>query len=357
MMKRMMPNLKPIAIGLLMATVVSGCNKLPRLDEVLPDKRTEYRSARDLPPLEVPPDLTTDTINDSMSIPGEETPNTLSAYEQQQRNAASSSELGGPLENEDQLTLRGDRFTIWPELKRFWQEKGFTLELDDAELGVLETGWSEPRTTDTGEARDKFKVFAEPGTQDNTTLLFISHDQQRRSSTDGEWQDTGSNAEIRKSMTTAMYQFFGGQQPEDTRVADSGSNTAAAGGEERRSNLPRAKIINNDQGQVYMSLPDDFETAWDKTETALKDGGMEINSADSDKGEFVIAYQPPRSEEDEGWFDALKFWKDDGPTIYRVSLTGLDDSTELVVHDEDGDWLSDDEGREILNRIQLQYNK
>ena len=349
----MMPNLKLITLALLMAIIASGCNKLPRLDKVLPDKRTEYRSARDLPPLEVPPDLTTDTINDSMEIPGEETPNTLSAYEKQQRRAASGTQLGGPLENEDQLTLRGDRYTIWPELKRFWQEQGYTLELDDAELGVLETGWSEPRSTDTGQARDKFKVFAEPGTEDNTTLLFISHDLQRRSSEGGEWQDAGSDTEIRRSMTTTMYEFFGGTQPSAQQVAESGGDTTAEG---RRSSLPRAKIINNDQGQVYMTLPDDYETAWGKTETAIRNAGMEIDATNSDKGEFVVEYQPPQSD-DGGWFEALKFWKDDGPVMYRVSLTGVSDATELVVRDEDGEWLSDDEGREILNRIQLQYNK
>lgn len=353
--------MKTLIVLSLLAAFISGCGKLPRLDQVLPDKRTEYRSARDLPPLEVPPDLTTDTINNSMAIPGEETPNTLSAYERQQRRAAESSALGGPLENEDSLTLRGDRFTVWPDLKRFWQDQGFVLELDDAELGVLETGWSEPRDTDAGQVRDKFKVFAESGNQEDTTLLFISHDLQRRSSAGGEWQDAGSDAETRQAVTAAMYEFFGGQPAGGgTQVADSGDSGSSgndAGASQRRSNVPRAEIINNDEGQVHMLLPDDYETAWAAAENAMVNIGMEIRSTDNDKGEFVVAYKPPQNEEDKGWFDALKFWKDDDPAVYRISLTSVDDRTELVVHDEDGEWLPGDEARDLLNRIQLQYNR
>ena len=52
----------------LMAMLV-GCDSMPSFDDVLPDERQEYRRSRDLPPLEVPPDLTNNT-NDAMAIPG-----------------------------------------------------------------------------------------------------------------------------------------------------------------------------------------------------------------------------------------------------------------------------------------------
>ena len=37
---------------------IYGCESLPSFDEVLPDKRTTYRKSKDLPELEIPPDLT-----------------------------------------------------------------------------------------------------------------------------------------------------------------------------------------------------------------------------------------------------------------------------------------------------------
>lgn len=351
-----MHRFKILIVSIVMAAI-SGCNYLPSLDQVLPDKRTEYRSARDLPPLEVPPDLTTDTISEGMAIPGEESPNTLSAYEQQQRRSASGSELGA-LENEDSLTVRGDRFATWPELSRFWEERGYDLELDDAELGVLETDWSEPRSTADGEARDRFRVFAEPGDQENTTVLFISHDLQRRSGPGDEWLDAGSNTEKRKETVVALYEFFGGKPAAtgDTRIASSeGASPSAT--TRRDSNLPRAEIINTEQGQVYISLPNEFDVAWRTTENAMVRAGMQIRASDRDKGEFVVAYKPPENEADKGWFDSLKFWQGDDATVYRVSLTGVDQHTELVLQDEDGERLSTDPAREVLSTIQNQYNR
>lgn len=355
-----MMNLLKTPILCLLLVTVAGCTYL-KLDEVLPDKRTEYRNSRGLEALEVPPDLTSDTINDSMEIPGEDTPNTLSAYEKQQRDAAGGTALSGALADEDSVTLSGDRFAIWPKLKEFWQERGYSLELDDAELGVLETTWSEPRDTADGQARDRFKVFAEPGNQEDTTLLFVSHDQQRRDSAAGEWLDAGSEAERRKAMTAALYEFFGGPETGGRQVAASdgggsgGSESTATA--EPRSGLPRAEIINTDDGQMYMSLPEGPDTAWSATEKAITGAGMEIRSADEDKGEFVVAYMPPEAQDDGGWFEALKFWKDDGPVVYRLRLAPADDKTEVTVRDEDGEWQSTDEAREMLNQIQRRYNR
>lgn len=337
---------------IVLLALLAGCGLLPSLDDVLPDQRDEYRSARDMPPLEVPPDLTTNTISENMAIPGDNSANTLSGYEQQQASRAGGSELGGALANEQTLVLRGDRYAIWPELKRFWTEQGYELELDDAELGVLETAWSEPRGTAGEEVRDRFKVFAEPGNQADTTVLFISHDLQRRLSADEQWQDAGSDAGTRQRLAAEMNTFFGGSSAvEKTASRDTGSATR------RSSNLPRAEIINNDKGQVYMSLPNEFEQAWPLIENAMVRVGMQIRSSDAEAGEYMAAYKPQQSESEKGWFDSLKFWSSDEPQIYRVSVTPADQRTELVLRDEDGEWLSGDGARNLLYQIQQQYNQ
>lgn len=340
---------------ILLLALSSGCGFLPSLDDVLPDQRDEYRSARDMPPLEVPPDLTTDTIGETMAIPGDDSANTLSGYEQQQASRAGGSELGGALADEQSLVLRGDRYTIWPELKRFWTEQGYDLELDDAELGVLETAWSEPRSADEGEVRDRFKVFAEAGSQADTTALFISHDLQRRAIDDDQWQDAGSDAEMRQRLTAELHTFFGGSTAEKTASTDTGRDTGNA--TRRRSNVPRAEIINNDKGQVYMSLPNEFEQAWPLIENAMVRVGMQIRSSDVEAGEYLAAYQPQQAESEKGWFDSLKFWSSDEPQIYRVSVTPADQRTELVLRDEDGEWLSGDGARNLLYQIQQQYEQ
>ena len=58
--------LKPISLAILLATV-TGCNSLPALDEVVPDNTQKYRKAETMPPLDVPPDLSTSRINDDIA--------------------------------------------------------------------------------------------------------------------------------------------------------------------------------------------------------------------------------------------------------------------------------------------------
>ena len=120
-------------------SLLAGCSKLkPKLDEVLPDKRTVYKKSKSLPDLEVPPDLTTDAIRDQMAIPqGGETA-TYSTYQERQAQAKKQRELESTqdsaiqvLENEHILPVQGAAIQIWPQLRAFWSERGNGLELDD----------------------------------------------------------------------------------------------------------------------------------------------------------------------------------------------------------------------------------
>ncbi len=77
----------------LFAFILAGCNSLPSLDDVLPDTKNEYRKSRDLPVLEVPPDLT-NTTNEAMSIPGENEAITLNEYQRQRAQATGSTVAG-----------------------------------------------------------------------------------------------------------------------------------------------------------------------------------------------------------------------------------------------------------------------
>src|SRR5690606_17324696 len=63
---------------------------------------------------------------------------------------------------------------IWPVLRDFLTGRGYAIEVADAELGVLETGWSEPVNEGGLARRTKFRIFSEPGADPGSTLLVIS---------------------------------------------------------------------------------------------------------------------------------------------------------------------------------------
>lgn len=344
---------RSIMIALVVAGVAS-CQYIPTLDEVLPDRRTEYRQSRALPDLEIPPDLMSDRVGSGMNIPGEEEMTTLSAFEYQQRRMTGTAAYVAP--DEQWVTVQGSRYDAWPKLREFWQERGFTLDLDDAELGVLETDWSEPRRTDDGEVRDKFKVFAEPGDEPDTTMLFVTHVQQRQSQLadgDSQWADADGSVETERRTAGELGEFFGAAAPQVAATGDSGDRTAPS-----RVGIPRAEIVNNEDGQVYLSLPNEYSHAWQLTEQALIRSGLSIRQVDADRGEYLVLYTVPETDEG-GWFSRLAFWRGDGDRerAYRVSLSEAGERTELTLLDEGGTWQSHDEARTILTMIQRQYEQ
>jgi uncharacterized lipoprotein len=69
------------------ALLLSGCSYLPELDEVLPDKRTEYEKSESLPDLEIPPDLSSDSITDTMAVPDVDKTGAATFSTYQERNA------------------------------------------------------------------------------------------------------------------------------------------------------------------------------------------------------------------------------------------------------------------------------
>lgn len=337
----------------LVAAGVASCQYIPTLDDVLPDRRTEYRQSRALPDLEIPPDLMSDRVGSGMNIPGEEEMTTLSAFEYQQRRARTGA-AAYVAPDEQWVTVQGSRYDVWPKLREFWQENGYSLDLDDAELGVLETDWSAPRTTGDGEVRDKFKVFAEAGDEPDTTLLFITHVQQRQSQLaggDSQWTDADGSVETERRTAAELGEFFGAAAPQ-VAAADSGTATP------RRTGIPRAEIVNNEDGQVYLSLPNEYSRAWQLTEQALIRSGLNIRRVDADQGEYVVLYTVPETDQG-GWFSRMAFWRGDGDKerAYRVSLTDAGERTELALLDEDGAWQSHDEARTILTMIQRQYEQ
>jgi outer membrane protein assembly factor BamC len=358
-----------ISVFILLLTI-NGCSYVPTLDDVIPDRRTEYRKSQALPDLEVPPDLTTEALQDPLVIPNEEV-TTLSEYERRRSTRGTTGVVGAAgvdiLVDEQWLLVQGNVAGIWPELREFWIKKGYTLDLDDPELGVMETGWLETGSDGITVFRDKFSLFTEAGNAPDTTIIFIKGEKQEKiaSSENDEWISIGESTELEKQMVSELNLFFyGGEAPAGasslTVAASSGTAGAASTAAAAAPSItgkPRAEMLNLGDDKVYLSLPHEFTRAWTLTEDAILKTGMFIENNDRDKGIYYVLYFDQQQEE-EGMLSKLKFWKDDEPQgqEYQLSLTGVGDKTELVVLDNKGDWADRQQASKILTYIQVQYN-
>ena len=145
--------LRTSASLLALSVALAGCS-----GSLIESKKIDYKSAQKLPPLEIPPDLTAPTRDDRYAVP-DVSPRgvaTFSAYSSEragQPQTTAVTEVLPPVERmrveragtQRWLVVPGSADTLWPQVKDFWLELGFILNIDRPEVGVMETDWAEDR--------------------------------------------------------------------------------------------------------------------------------------------------------------------------------------------------------------------
>lgn len=353
----MMRNSLLLAIALALA----GCQYVPKLDEVLPDKRSEYRKSTTLPDLEVPPDLSTESIQDKMAIPEEGA--TFSTYQERVTTRKKEREAAGnpegavqALTGERVLIVAGDSTAVWDKLHEFWREREFTLYLDDSEYGVQETNWKENQTD---LVRDRFKVFVEAGEQTGTTTLYVSHEGQELKP-DGEeltWQPRSPDDRIEQRFLDQVKEHFGATDAAAVAAAPGAAPpTAASASAAAKAGTGQAEIVNTGDGKFYLALAAEFSDAWHATSLALPKAGLSVDEADKTRGVYLISLQDGEAAKKKGMLSKLAFWKK-GKKQYQLSLTGVGKNTEIVVLDGDGKWDTSETAGQILGSLKDALNK
>lgn len=388
-------------IGVIFMVATSGCSKLvPRLDEVVSDNRKQYQKAETLPDLEVPPDLSTEAIRDRMAIPEGGEAARFSTFQERRAARQKSEEIEQSqssairvLENEHVLAVDGAAVQVWPKLREFWQAQGYALELDDVELGVIETAWNEGADE---LSRDKFKIFAEAGEKPGTTVLYVSHEAQELVPQGEElvWQRRAREGDQERSMAERLQEFMSGAPVTRTAQAADGASTAVvadtdAGAADPTDELDEvvgaplapaataddasapvigadapatggpqhAELVSVGGGKLYLTLAEDFPSAWKTTGRALERAGVQVKDSDKGRGVYLVELAAAAGAEAEsGVLGKLKFWDRGKGTEFQVSLTGVGDKTEVVVLDRDGRWETGDQAGTLLNKLQDALN-
>lgn len=360
-----------------LALVLAACSGTieDTIDSVMPQREATYKSSRSLPPLEVPPDLSSATLNDTLQVPeGGTASATYSEYVSggtTQQVAATSAVLPDLADarversgDKRWLVLEAAPGEVWPRLRDFWLQQGFLIEREDPAIGIMETDWAEQREGIKGgfldnlmsklstafygvATRDKFRTRLERGQHPSQTEVYISHrgaeeviTEAARSRPDAEnarsWQPRPADPELEAEMLTRLMVFFGAQE-------DAARQRIA----ETRDDRERARIARDGGGSV-LTLDESFSRAWRRTGLALDRVGFTVEDRDRSRGLFFVRYVDPNLDvkgEDEGFLSKLAFWRGDeirdtSKDGYLISLIGGRDgaeSTQVVVLNREGE--------------------
>jgi outer membrane protein assembly factor BamC len=252
---------------------------------------------------------------------------------------------------------------LWPQLREFWTERGFSLVIDNAQAGVMETDWAENRAKipqdiirrslgkaldtlyDTGE-RDRYRTRVERS--GNTSEVYISHrgmieeyigDRKENTAWGPRPSDPGLEAEF---LTRLMVKLGTKEAVAREVVAKPVAASAAA----------RARAI---AGQPALQVDEGFERAWRRVGLALDRGGFTVEDRDRAGGLYFVRYVDPKkaaTNTDQGFFGKLfSFGKSDAaaaPVRYRIAVKGEGEKTSVTVQNSQGAPEASDVGQRIV---------
>lgn len=308
-----------------MMVSLAGCGML---GSVMESDKVDYRSAKKASALDIPPDLTQLQKDNRYAVPEGKGTATASGYQLQKGVAASAPAVAGNAVgavaatgtdavrveragNQRWLVVRESPERLWPQLKEFWIDNGFTLASESAATGIMETDWNENRAKipqdfirnslgklfdsmySTGE-RDKYRTRLERAA-DGSTEIYISQrgveevvvGAQKETTT---WQSRPNDPFLEAQFLGKLMARLSGAP--DAKVAQSAVANAIV-------TPQHAKLV----GDV-VELDEGFDRAWRRVGLALDRVGFTVEDRDRVQGVYFVRYVDPDAKQP-GFFTRL----------------------------------------------------
>jgi outer membrane protein assembly factor BamC len=354
--------------GCVYALALAGLTACNSLNSMLEPDRIDYKSAAkaQTSTLEIPPDLTQLQRDNRYAIP-EATRGTATAsgYSREQGARTIAAPQVAPSASQEMriardgnqrwLVIKQTPEALWPQIKDFWQDSGFLINIDAPQIGVMETDWAENRAKipqdiirntlgkvldsfySTGE-RDKFRTRLERNA-DGATEIYISHRGAQEVLTgqqkDGTvWTPRPSDPELEAEFLTRLMARLGADS-EKAKFTMAAATPQPA----------RAKLIKAAGGSL-VEVDEGFDRAWRRVGLALDRVGFTVEDRDRSSGVYFVRYVDQGAEAqnkpaaEKGFFGKLfSFGSDDKAKPaqrYRITVKEAGGGSRVSVLNNDG---------------------
>ncbi len=330
------------------ALALSACS-------MLEGDRIDYKSSGKSPSLDVPPDLTQLSRDTRYAIPGGG-PVTASGFQVGQ--AAPGMPIAASAIGDARIERAGTQRwlvinrpadQLWGPVRKFWQESGFLLTQDQANLGIMETDWAENRAKipqdfirsalgrvldsfySTAE-RDRFRTRLERNANGGTEI-YISHRGMievytNSSKEQTSWQPRPADPELEAEFLRRMMVKLGASQEQSRAMV---AAAAASKPSSRVASVGNRPVVQLDEG---------FDRAWRRVGLALDRTGFTVEDRDRSQGTYFVRYvEPAMNREEKGFFSRL-FSSSDKPAApikYRINIKSEGESSTVSILNEKGE--------------------
>ena len=342
---------------------LTGCGMI---SSVVGNDKVDYKSAKKASTLDVPPDLTQLQKDNRYSLPDSSNGvATASGYNARTGTSTGTVAAAGtpavgvvvPLTvadikverdgNQRWLVVKRSPEQLWPQLKQFWEDSGFTLAQENPTSGIMETEWNENRAKipqdlirqtigkvfdslySSGE-RDKFRTRIERRA-DGSSEVYISHRgaQEVASGAQKEstvWMprpnDPGLEAEF---LARLMTKLGNGADAEPAKAAIDSAIVQ-----------PQHASLVGAGADRAVQVDEGFDRAWRRVGLALDRAGFTVEDRDRTQGMYFVRYVDQDAGETKGFFSKLFSWgssdAEKEAQRYRISVkAGAGNSSTVTV--------------------------
>ncbi|EIF30461.1 putative lipoprotein [Burkholderia sp. Ch1-1] len=397
---------KRFAVMLMAGGLVAGCGtSSPTKIDYKSDSKSKQVS------LAVPPNMIDETA-DQRSLPPQGGETSLSTLQQVQAQAPSANSVvvvpqvaGMHIQRdgtESWLVIDNKApDQAWAQIRRFWQEQGFLLVVDQRDKGVMETDWNETHAqindglirntlskamgnSYVTSERNKYRTRLEAA-PNGGTYVFISQKGMREalSGTNNDsstWvpkpNDPGLEQEYLKRLQAALALADSRTKPGDTQSAElspagaqtapnaatAGAKSAAAATAARNVALsaqqptPDADSANNTSAQLSsteLTLGEPYDRAWLRVGLALDRSNFTVDDRDLTRGLYFVRYVDPKdmtSAEQGFWSQVFHGKKEKVAKQYLVNVRAVTpDQTRVAVVNDQGAIDESPQAKQIMS--------
>ncbi|MGF6445217.1 outer membrane protein assembly factor BamC [Paraburkholderia youngii] len=400
---------KRFAVMLMAGGLVAGCGtSSPTKIDYRSDSRSKQVS------LAVPPNMIDETA-DQRSLPPQGGETSLSTLKQVQAQAPAGDAVAvvPPVQGihiqrdgtESWLVI--DNKTpdqAWPQIRRFWQEQGFLLVVDQRDKGVMETDWNETHAqindgfirntlskamgnSYVSSERNKFRTRLEAAPKGGT-YVFVSQKGMREAITgtnneSTQWQpkpnDPALEQEYLKRLMASLARAesgAGGTQNAELSPAGAqiAPNAATAGAKSATAavvaqnvalaaqpSTPDVDSANNTSAQLSsteLTLGEPYDRAWLRVGLALDRSNFTVDDRDVSRGLYFVRYVDPKdmsSAEQGFWSQVFHGRKEKVAKEYRVNVRAVTpNQTRVAVVDDKGQVDESSQAKQIMSLMAYQ---
>lgn len=286
-------------LALLLTALMSlvGCRYVTGENGILRDRGGSYTDALILPPMAIPDELDSYTIDQLYVIP-EQLASLAEPFDEVPLPKPIEARLNEgviiqALGSKRWIVIDATPSQVWPLVRDYWSELQIILDYENPSSGVMETAWVE--VDNDFEKRHKYRISIEPGLHSGYSEIYVTHYENLR--TDPvpiviSWPEISNALDLEKEVGDSISQYLADRN--DVYQSSTSSLLAGSIQSERKANIVEAS-----SGETVLELRVDYNRAWVVVRQALENANIAITDSNRDESFYNVSFSGIVKEEQE----------------------------------------------------------